>query len=232
MIDDKYKLTEENLMRTLPPTLREDEGMNKLGQVIAYAIAKLIESIKHAKVYPRIDELDVKVLDILAQDFDVYWYNYNYSETTKRQLIKDSFYIHRYLGTKGATVKALSDVYPNSAVLEWWEYGGEPYCFRVILDVSSTAEAVDVGLIDKTIKYYKSFRSHLEDDNIVIRLGIGIKIRTSEGGTAYRVPKAGIIPVISTRGDIESENIDVNTKAATVAYKTPKSGERVTGTFL
>ena len=75
-----------------------------------------MSEIEKAAIYPRIDELDEALLDILAYDFKVDWYGYDYPLETKRALLKSSFYIHRHLGTKGAVEAAIQSVYPKSIV--------------------------------------------------------------------------------------------------------------------
>ncbi len=230
MNNELYGLTKDNLMRTLPTVLAQDKGMNLLGQIIADALSKLKTKTYLVKIYSRIDELEEPVLDMLAHDFDVVWYDYNYSLETKRNLIRDSFYVHRRLGTKGALDRALSDIFPNSTVREWFEYGGQPHCFRVVVDVTKTKEAANIGMLKSAIEYYKSFRSHLEEDEVVVRISCGIAINTSESGIGYSVPKSGTIPGVSTQGGIAADNITVNTQARQSIYSVPKTGTTKTGT--
>lgn len=224
MNKELYGLTENNLMRTLPEVLEQDEGMNPLGRMIARSLANLLASIEHTRIYARIDQLGETALDALAKDFDVGWYDYNYSLATKRALIKDSFFVHRHLGTKGALDKALSDIFPNSTALEWFEYDGRPYYFRVVLDVTNTREPAYIGIIKKAIEYYKSFRSHLEDDAVVARISCGIVIRTGQGGIGYAVPKAGTAPAVSTQGGIDTGGLTAVATASGGLYHTPKCG--------
>lgn len=224
MIDEQYRLTEANLMRTLPEALKQDEGMNPLGQIIAKALAGLLASIDYVKIYARIDQLEETALDALAKDFDVVWYDYNYSLETKRALIKDSFFVHRHLGTKGALDRALSDIFPNSTVLEWFEYGGQPYHFRVVIDVTKTREPAHIGLIKKAIEYYKSFRSHLEEGEVIARVSCGIRIGTKAAGLKYSTPKAGTVPAVSTQGGIGTGGLIAVATARGGAYRVPKCG--------
>ncbi len=109
-------------LRALPPVLRNDRRMMALGPVVAEELSgpHERESRKRA-IYPRIDELDEALLDILAYDFKVDRYGYDYPLETKRALLKSSFYIHRHLGTKGAVEAAIQSVYPKSIVEEWFD---------------------------------------------------------------------------------------------------------------
>ena len=128
--------------------------------------------IRNNIIYARIDELDEAALDVLAHDLHVDWYDFNYPIEVKRATIRDSIKIHRRLGTKYAVETALGNVFPGTKVEEWFEYGGEPYFFRVIIDATAaevTAEK-QKAVIEK-VRFYKNARSHLEK--------IGFQMETS-----------------------------------------------------
>lgn len=154
--------TAEEFLRALPPVLRNDSRMIALGQVVAEELSDRMSEIEKAAIYPRIDELDEALLDILAYDFKVDWYGYDYPLETKRALLKSSFYIHRHLGTKGAVEAAIQSVYPKSIVEEWFDYveGGNPYTFRIVLDASTHAVPVNNTDLLRAVNLYKSLRSH------------------------------------------------------------------------
>ena len=58
--------TAEEFLRALPPVLRNDRRMMALGQVVAEELSDRMSEIEKAAIYPRIDELDEALLDILA----------------------------------------------------------------------------------------------------------------------------------------------------------------------
>lgn len=224
MIDSSYKLTAENLLRFLPDILKNDSKMDPLGKITADAIAKLIAHIGIVQIYSRIEEMDEKVLDILAKDFKVDWYDYAYSLETKRSLIYNSFYIHARLGTRASFVKALSDVFPNSSVLEWFEYGGAPFHFRVIIDMTNAREPAHLGSLRHTVDYYKSLRSHLEGDAFISRISCGIKVKTTALGSYYNVPLCGTLPDVSTQGNIGDTGLSAGMAASASLYSPRKCG--------
>lgn len=114
MNEQLYGLTAENMMRVLPDILTRDEEMNPLGIITANQISKLVAHIGLVQIYSRIYEMPESVLDALAKDFKVDWYNPNYSVETKRAMIYDSFYVHNHLGTRGSTIKAISSIFPKA----------------------------------------------------------------------------------------------------------------------
>lgn len=222
--------TVENLMRVLPVPLERDPGMHELGQTAAEALARLWNRLHLPTIYTRIDDLPEDLLDILAKDFKVDWYNYDHNIETKRDVIKDSFFVHRHLGTKAAFARALSDVYPNSSAQEWFEYGGAPFYFRLIVDATQQREPIVLSDLHRTIDLYKPMRAKMEGDTVIVRISCGIVIHTGQDRHRYTPRIAGTFPRIATHGDISRENIVIETEHATAAYSTPVTGSQVAGT--
>ena len=149
--------------RSLPPTLKDDPEINALGWAIAEQLQITARQIRQNIIYARIDELDEQTLDILAYDLHVDWYDHSYPIEVKRQTIKDSVKIHRRLGTKYAVETALGAVFPGTRVEEWFEYDGDPYTFRVIINATENGvtAAQQAAVLERVI-FYKNLRSHLE----------------------------------------------------------------------
>lgn len=153
----------QSLLSVFPEAMAKDKTQLALAQTTAEELEALFNDNDLITLYTRIDELDEELLDILAYDFKVDWYDYTYPIEAKRQTFKDSVKVHRQLGTKFAVETALSAVYMGSKVQEWFEYGGNPYMFRIIIGVTAwglTAEQQSEVL--KRVRYYKNLRSHLE----------------------------------------------------------------------
>lgn len=86
------------------------------------------------------------------------------SETEKRNLIKSSIKMHRYKGTKYAIEEVFKTLNIIGNVEEWFNYDGDPYHFKVILQIFNRAineetETKLRALIDE----YKNERSWLEE---------------------------------------------------------------------
>ena len=158
-----HGLTADNMMQQFPIALQKAPKTVALGQVIAKVMESRQDEIDSLRIYTRIDELPEWLLDILARDFAVDWYDRSYTLEEKRKTIKDSFYVHRHRGTKAAVERAISAIYPNPKVLEWFEYGGDPYHFklRITVDFAAINEAKHQQVLQKII-CYKNLRSHLD----------------------------------------------------------------------
>lgn len=159
-----YGITAENLLRVLPDVLRNDEKMLALATSIAAELSTLSADTDKARLYANIDALPEDVLDALATDFKVDWWSYDYSLSEKRQTLKDSWYVHRHLGTKTAVATAISAIYPDTEVHEWFEYGGRPYHFRLMIPVDQTTlDPTKHATVLSLIEFYKNLRSVLDE---------------------------------------------------------------------
>lgn len=162
-MSDIYGLTAENLLRILPEVLRQDESMAALAASIADVLAARPAEVERLLIYPAIDRLPEDLLDILAYDFKVDWWDGNYSLEEKRNTLKGNWAVHRCLGTVGAVKTAIEAIYPATQVTEWWEYGGEPYHFKLTIDITySPVDPEKHRRVMERVGFYKNLRSHLD----------------------------------------------------------------------
>ena len=148
-------------INSIPNSLLKYENVKALGQIIADYLNGISADIDKAVIFPRIDELDESLLDILAYDLHIDWYDYDYNIEQKRSIIKTSVNVHRKLGTKYAVETALKAAYPNSKVIPWFENGGEPYNFDVQIDISKSDKPVGLDKVAAIVNYYKSLRDNV-----------------------------------------------------------------------
>ncbi|QLQ21947.1 MAG: phage tail protein I [Paracoccaceae bacterium] len=100
------------------------ESMNEILQVI------------HQKV-AAIDPLTLEsgeMLDFTAGERRVDFYDEGVSDERKQELIRKSDDIHRKKGTPFAVETVLSTILEKSEVLEWFQYGGQPFRFKITID--------------------------------------------------------------------------------------------------
>lgn len=215
---NNYGIIRDNLLRTLPDVLKNDKKMCALATVIADLLSGQVDEIRKLKIYSQIDNLPEPLLDILAYDFKVDWYGYDYDIDVKRAQLKDSFNVHRHLGTRGAAERALSDIYPGTEAEEWFEYGGDPYHFRVLLDVTDQRVSIYQDEIIWAIEMFKSRRSHLQDNNLIYRSRVRIVIGVTTGYVVYGARLCGTYPVRATQGGISASDINLDASGGGTAY--------------
>lgn len=213
---NSHYITAETLLAKFPDVLAKDERMYALASLVADFLNTQVESVDSVRIYPRIDELPEDLLDILAKDLKVDWYNEEYPLQVKRNLIKSSFKVHRTLGSKGAVKEALSALYPGSSVYEWFEYGGDPYYFKVILDVTSQYFEVSHDDVIKTLDIYKSLRSRIDGNEIIYRSTEGVILKTSAKYLKYELPVCGTDPQTAVQGSISSPGVRLGTAVSSL----------------
>lgn len=172
-------ITEKDaLLAAFPYSLTRDADKVKLADAVASELIKAVAQSEYAAVFPRVDELPEKVLDILAADLKIQWYEIDAPISSKRQTVKECIRIHKYKGTKYAVETALRGIYEDVRVLEWNEYGGEPYHFKVVIyDSSNDREKRDRVL--QKVDYYKNTRSVLEETIFEVGVSTDIPIKTA-----------------------------------------------------
>lgn len=145
---------------------------------------------------------------VSADDWSDSW-----SEEIRRNVIKASIEVHKKKGTIGALKKALEAFnYTNVKVEEWFEYGADPYFFRVFFDV--VEPGFDVNIlpdVQKVIDNTKNARSHLESLRAYLSAEMGL---TRIGSVILSKEVTSLDPVIFNSDDElqnQSENPSVGT---------------------
>lgn len=155
-----------NFADYLPDVLKHDPKMKSLAEAVSEQFIKISKNIDSVLIYSRIDELPEELIDILAYDMHVDWYDYSFPLNIKKAVLKSSVKVHKKMGTKYAVETALKALYPKSKIEEWFEYGGEPYHFRVILNAENENIQINMKDIEKEIRMYKRLSAHLDSINI------------------------------------------------------------------
>lgn len=157
------ELQHTSLLDILPPNLLRDEQIKAAAQALDAELQKITEATKEALLLPRLDELPEAVIDLLAWQWHVDFYEPSMSLETKRQLVRESIAWHRLKGTKAAVEKMVQAVFRGGVVTEWFEYGGEPYHFRVDILSAPQITAENTARLLNVINASKNIRSWLDE---------------------------------------------------------------------
>lgn len=174
------------LLDVFPYALARDEDKEKMAESVSPLLAQVVSETDRASLFTQIYALPEWLLDILASDFKVDWYDYEGTVDEKRKTIQECMFIHRYKGTKYAVETALRSVYSKVTVNEWFEYGGEPFHFNVAINDSTNDREKRSRILEK-IQYYKNLRSVL--DSVTFKLAIEAKADLKVGiksGSLYK----------------------------------------------
>ncbi|WP_295157107.1 phage tail protein I [Selenomonas sp. AE3005] len=149
----------------LPESLNRD-NLREVAQVIDEKLHELDALNELVCLYPRIDKLSSNLIDALAIQFHVDFYDTSFSLEKRRALVKNSIKWHMRKGTKGAVQELIRTVWGSGIVREWFEYGGEPYHFKIdLLDADGITQNKYDSII-RLVETVKNIRSVLEGFDI------------------------------------------------------------------
>lgn len=126
------KLSDYRTQDALPTEMKTAERI-----ALSYAFdeqkKKYIDRMKRVHIWADLENVDDNKLDFLATENRVLFYNTEFAPDIKRQLIRNSIYWYMKLGTRQAMEEMINTVFDNeeTSTEEWYEYGGEPFHFRV-----------------------------------------------------------------------------------------------------
>lgn len=223
-MNDIYSM---DLSSILPSALTRDPKMVALARTLADQLLTVSGHLDDVLIYSRFDELPEALVDVLAYDMHVDWYSYSYPLQVKRDLVKNSVKVHKKMGTKYAVETALGSLWPQSEVEEWFQYGGEPHHFRVMVDVTEDRITASFGQLVDAIWMYKRLSSWL--DGVVYQTRTTLIIQTHADYFKYRLPmtgrlNAGTHPRRNRVGAVTETAIVVGTDAAGFIFKSPLAG--------
>lgn len=136
--------------------------------------------------WDKIDKLSEPELDALAEELDISWYLSTADVAVKRNLIKSSDIVHSKLGTVYAVERIINDYFNSGSVLEWWDYNGIPYHFKVWTD-NPTKVAENVETFAQILKLIKRDSAVL--DSIIIGLKAKGQVYFGTASKDYAIEK-------------------------------------------
>lgn len=171
------KIQNANLYEMLPFNIKNDNIEAKaLSYVLQQSISMLCNYSDGIRIMAVIDDMSEEVIDNLAVELNMPYYNSKSNIAIKRALLKNVFVWHLKSGTKYAIKQYLSDINSliegETDIQEWYEYDGLPYHFRIIFSILEDAdkENISTNEIIAQINRLKNARSILDDSvyNIIL----------------------------------------------------------------
>lgn len=146
----------------LPTALADDPRTKALSYALNREMQKLIEYCQNISVYATIDTLPEQILDLLAVELNTQYYDDSLSIRIKRNLIKNSLKWYMNTGTLAAVEEAVSAVFGNGEVKEWFDYGGKPYHFKIHTSNINTTDEM-IRQVTDIVSSIQNVRSQLEE---------------------------------------------------------------------
>lgn len=153
------KLYDSDITDILPEIFANDPKVIALGYAIKKAMQRFIEYCRNTSVYAVIDTAPNNVLNMLALELGTQYYDDSLDIETKRRLIKRTLVWYMSSGTPAAVEELVAAVFGEGEVKEWFEYGDDPYYFKIITNAAMTPEMNEQ--FSAMLKKVKNARSHI-----------------------------------------------------------------------
>lgn len=160
-------LSNIDLLQLMTQYMQQDDTVQAFCGSLNPQIRQATNEISLILIYANIDAASEKLLDELAWQFHLDYYDSTADISVKKNLIKSAILIHKNKGTPFAVKKLIIDVFGYGELLEWFQYDGEPYTFRVAVD-HEVGNPDNVQKFIKVIESVKNIRSHLETMEFII----------------------------------------------------------------
>lgn len=174
----------DEALKLLPISLQSDPVVIAMYEAAVIQLQEIFDEAEILFDLLTIDKAPEELLDLLAFEKHVDFYDKELSVQQKRDFIKLSVGWHRKKGTRGAVEEVVSIVYPNAEVVEWFENNSNPYLFSVYIN-EPYIQAKDHKRLLKLIAATKNKRSWLEYIAVKIRMD---KLVLAEKSYTFDVP--------------------------------------------
>lgn len=170
------KLSDIDLLKLQTRYLQNDPVIKGICQALNVQYTQLSSDVILCLIYSRIGSLPEEVVDELAWQFHVDFYDTTDLDL-KRELVKNSIKIHKIKGTPYAIEQLVTEVFGYGELKEWFEYSGDPYNFKIAVDYTA-GSAANILRFHNLIDSVKNVRSFLEAIELTIREYITIEEKT------------------------------------------------------
>lgn len=156
----KMSIYNPDILKLLPQFMRNDQANIALAEAVNALIAVPAQKSKILKKWNQFDNMDHDQLNEMAWEFNIDWWDSSLPLDRKRAILKTCYRVHEKRGTKWAVEELITSVFGMGKVIEWFEYGGQPFYFKIITNATLTEDGMKffLNMIDKV----KNARSHVE----------------------------------------------------------------------
>ena len=162
-------LRDARLVDAVPRVVAGQDWVRALSEAVGVLHERTLRYIDDSQIYTSLDTATEPVLDALAINWKVDWYDTGYSVEQKRRIIM---------------------------LEEWFEYGGPPGTFRLYINVTDTTEEHPAIIyspaeMERRLITAKRWSAHLESLSYMVRHTLATGCRVDKW--AYTVPECGTI---------------------------------------
>ena len=170
-----------------PSSITQDAQVSSLITALDPELQQVSQATIEPLIFARIDELPENVLDILALQLHVDFYDIALTPSMKREAVKNSILWHMHKGTQWAIMEALRQIDISAEFVPWWQDNSQPYTFKLKVKVIGDfyrTQGKDklIATIRRTVEESKSTRSLLSglETRMEFREDLGLYVGTSQ----------------------------------------------------
>ena len=155
------KLSDVSLLDLIPESMRTDRFIRGFAAAWDYLMSQALSALPIINLYDNLDLLTPEQLDKVADAMRIPWYNTEYEKEKKIALIKHYEQTCFELGTVKSIETVCVDIYEKAEVYEWYEYGGDPFYFKVSLDYGDYTTEEALSRLERIVRDIKPAKANL-----------------------------------------------------------------------
>jgi len=183
-------LSNVSILNLMPPNIASDKNVKMAAQAFDEVLRDIIKKIPNVAVISNLilnKIVDEVLIDLLAWQFHVDFYDPKMPINIKRELVMKSLDWHFRKGTPSVVEDLVTTVFSKAEIQEWFEYEGLPYRFRIYTEEQLPNVETLENFI-QAIKSVKNTRSWFDTITSIARTNADANI--------------GIVPEIGKRAHI------------------------------
>lgn len=170
------RLTDFSLIALQTAFMQRDLTTQGMCEGLQGELENVVENTYNILMYQMLStaedtEFANQLVDELAWQFHVDYYDKNAAFDIKKQLVKQSIRIHQKKGTPSAVEELIATVFTSTTqLLEWYNYdGGEPYHFKIrTTKLPTSADEIKFRKALNTVKNERSYLDTIEQITVAL----------------------------------------------------------------
>lgn len=144
----------------LPRNLTQEPAAQAFSAAVREGTRLLYKYTQVCYIYCSIETAPEPVIDLLAKELRTQYYSDAMELDVKRGLVRNTLIWYMTSGTPAAVEELVAIVFGEGEVAEWFEYGGDPYWFKIKTNAIMTEDMLT--FFSDMIRRVKNTRSHIQ----------------------------------------------------------------------